>query len=493
MIDILDYIKEKIACSSDFQYDEAIGILDFSVDIKKGTNVSEKDMQELISVFPTEDKVTLTLMNDAEDSKIYKNYRIMENDVQFYSDEELHLKCHIDKAHINNSINIYNYNKFCDYINKKDIVNIMKLFANILQGNSCVCFNILDKNIHFSTSSIEFKGISIEGTNLIDFRHNRIESVKENANFRNGVEFSLVPEDFAFKQQESGNLLFEIFDKIRTLLSIAYIVNESEIVGDKLLLKVIGNRNVTEEIVINDICSNAWIQKIYSCIYVGGNVTDKVIIARNVLCLHCQYESLLNIDEKIFASIHANFSLYQRGNVDKYLQLKNDISDKINETIGKSSELALSIPNGIKNNLLAVFTFLFTVILANIVSDVPLTNIFTRDITRIFEVILVTSFLFLGYTVYEVNYRIMQIKSGFKSIKKNYEDIYQPEEMEEIFNNNQFEKDTIGEIKKKRDIFIVIWIILIVLGFIVIESLSDAPIVENVICGIRKLLENKHS
>ena len=52
-----------------------------------------------------------------------------------------------------------------------------------------------------------------------------------------------------------------------------------------------------------------------------------------------------------------------------------------------------------KTNLLAILGFLFSVILANIVSDQPLDNIFTKDITILSEIVLIASFgyLFISY------------------------------------------------------------------------------------------------
>ena len=73
------------------------------------------------------------------------------------------------------------------------------------------------------------------------------------------------------------------------------------------------------EIKIQDIKYNREIVKIYNWIYEGGNTTDKAIIARNIISLHCKYSSILNLDGKTFSSIQSNFNLYQKDNVDRYL------------------------------------------------------------------------------------------------------------------------------------------------------------------------------
>ena len=51
--------------------------------------------------------------------------------------------------------------------------------------------------------------------------------------------------------------------------------------------------------------------------------------------------------------------------------------------MSKTGDYATMLLGDLKKNLIAIFGFLFTVILANIVSDQPLQNIFTREITVI--------------------------------------------------------------------------------------------------------------
>lgn len=55
---------------------------------------------------------------------------------------------------------------------------------------------------------------------------------------------------------------------------------------------------------------------------------------------------------------------------------------------------ALELFNRFKNNVLAIFSFLLTVVLVNIVSQNPLDNIFTKDITALVELILLGSAIY---------------------------------------------------------------------------------------------------
>lgn len=91
------------------------------------------------------------------------------------------------------------------------------------------------------------------------------------------------------------------------------------------------------------------------------------------------------------ASIQTNYNLYLRDNVTQYLELKNKVAEFITDIVSRTGEYATEMLDKFKTNLLAILGFLFSVILANIVSDQPLDNIFTKDITILSEIVLIAS------------------------------------------------------------------------------------------------------
>lgn len=478
---IIENLLTKLNVPSLNDYTEGMKIIDFSLTIQDTSVLVEQVLQDIILNFPCVDKVKISIINEAGDTVVISNQNspICINNLDYFEDGNATLKCHIEKEITSdNHLNIYDYEKFCLSVKERKILEVISMFSNLLIEHDYVIFDILDSNVLFSTKTFEFKGSTIVGNLINEYRYERLAIVRENSNFRNMSAYAVLPEDFSFEHKNNNNLLQDVFEKIECLLSMAYIANDAELSDEILKIRISGQRNIDMHCSINTIGYNKEVIKIYNWIYNGGNCTDKAVIARNILSLHCRYADLLHIDEKTYASIQSNYMLYQRENVDKYLDLKNLVAGNINETIEKASELALSIPNGIKNNILAVFTFLFTVILANIVSAAPLTNIFTRDITAIFEIILGASFVFLAYTLYETNYKIKKIQLGYTKLKENYEDVFDVAELQEIFKEDSFENTTIKEIKIQRNIAIAVWIILIVIGIIVVESISSSPTIE---------------
>lgn len=494
MRSVIENIKEKLNTSSLVKYSEEIRIVDFVFEIVDSACVTKEILRELLVGFPSRDDVEITVVNEADEGiQISKNNDLDSFDWGIFNGEPVTMTWHVDKnISDQNVVSIYCYDKFCEAVTTKELLDIMLIFSQLLTDREFLYFEVQDSDLHFATKSISFIGREDHDMIINGGRLERLKMVRDNANFRNGYLYSLVPGDFSFQISGMRNRLSDCFAKIETLLAVCYIANDAEIVdAEKIEIKISGQRNVSMEIKIQELISNREIVKIYNWIYEGGNSTDKAIIARNIISLHCRYSNIINLDDKTFSSIQSNFNLYQKDNVNRYLDLKNQVGKSVTEIIEKSSDLAFSIPHGMKNNILAVFSFLFTVILANIVSDAPLDNIFTRDITVIFEVIIFFSVLFLLSSVYETDYKIKQMQMGFDKLKNNYKDVFDEEELRELIGEDSFKNEIITKIKKQRNWAIVAWIILLIILLLVVEMISSDSTADWIVTLFARLKELK--
>lgn len=83
-----------------------------------------------------------------------------------------------------------------------------------------------------------------------------------------------------------------------------------------------------------------------------------------------------------------------------------------------------------------IFGFLFTVILANIVSDKPLDNIFTRDITLILEAVLLGSVIYLIVCIFETRYKVKKVQDSYDELKNNYASLLTPDDLAQAFDKD---------------------------------------------------------
>ena len=203
--------------------------------------------------------------------------------------------------------------------------------------------------------------------------------------------------------------------------------------------------------------------------------------------MHCKYISVTEIDEKVMASIQSNYNLYLKENVKEYLDLKNKVAEFISETISKTGEYATGLLDKFKANIIAIFGFMFSVILANIVSDQPLDNIFTKEITTLAECVILGSFVYLVICYLQSCYEIQKVYDSYNQLKQNYNEILTEDDLHEIFGNDEILVTMKKTINKSKKIYMGIWILFLIGALIVVECLSSSPNTQYIIDFVKKI------
>jgi len=312
----------------------------------------------------------------------------------------------------------------------------------------------------------------------LDFdRTNRLLECRENAYFYNQDNYELLPDDFKIEIGYEGNPLKDLFLKMETILSACLLASNSFIQDGKLKLQIMGQRSMEYHDTLENIQGNNNLYKIYNWIYSGGSIVDKVIIARNIICLHCKYESLLNISDGVMASIQTNYNLYLRDNVTQYLELKNKVAEFITDIVSRTGEYATEMLDKFKTNLLAILGFLFSVILANIVSDQPLDNIFTKDITILSEIVLIASFGYLFISYQQSKYELQKVYSSYDKLKDSYREILTEDDIRECFQNDDIKTEMKRTIDRSVRIYLIIWGGILLSLLILVEYMSSEPFI----------------
>lgn len=158
----------------------------------------------------------------------------------------------------------------------------------------------------------------------------------------------------------------------------------------------------------------------------------------------------------------------------KTYEVNDGIQLKITDAIENLNE---TIVGDLKKNLIAIFGFLFTVILANIVSDQPLQNIFTREITVILEVVIAGSIIYLLICHIESQYKLCKIKRTYYLLKDNYKDLLSDVDLQESFNEDKMITDTVRSVKRGIWIYTIIWFVLLVGLLFILENTSSSPVI----------------
>lgn len=473
---LLHRIGNEHVCAS-----ERVKIYEASFDFCKNNKPSYTYFENIIKAIPLRDSIQIVLQDENESICQFNRERISQELYDSFlekvlDDEIISCKIEVTKTLKDNFFSIYNYQKFAEDILQLTIEKSIKAFSELLREVSeKIIFEMFDESPMFATKTLFFipTGNTVESSQFS--RKERIDKCKDVSYFYNFDIYEVLPDDFKIEINYRNNPLTALFQKIEMLLAISFIASSSSLNGNVIHGKIHGQRTVEYNSSVDNVSYNGTLYKIYNWIYTEGSAIDKSIIARNIISLHCKYIPITEIDEKVLASIQSNFNLYLKDNVMQYLELKNKVAEFIIEIVAKTGEYATDILEKFKTNLIAVFGFLFTVILANIVSEQPLNNIFTRDVTIIMECVLFGSVVYLIICYVQSQYQMKKVYNSYEQIKKNYNEILTEEDLAEIFENDKMMKEMKKSIKKSEKIYLAIWIIFLLVSLIILECVSTEP------------------
>lgn len=460
---------------------EEMYALEAKFDTVKQSFPSFEAIMSILQSFPQRDMIILEICNCFDQTLKVSNCETNDKDEyeRFYTQldniERIDVRVEIKKRIENMTLSLYNFLSLKKSLLSKDIPQLINSFCKVLNKQPYLVFEMFDNNEQFGTMSILFRPVAPSMTNIEFNRLERLEQCKTSSYFYNINEIALLPDDFHITSSYNGNPFEDIFGILETIFSMAYIATTSSIDEEMFHIQIMGQKNITMSYKVSPVssitvCHNKEFYTIYSWVYTDGNPTDKLIIARNIISLHCKYMDLLQLDNKTFASISSNYALYQKNNVEKYLELKNQLSEYIMVLSKQIGDIIIELVQRVKNNLIAFFTFIISVLFANLASTAQLDNIFTNQVIAIINIILLGSVIYMGISIYEVNMMIKNLDNGYKELKNKYTGLLDNIDIIEIFGNDEFEEQSIKETRRKRNIIVGIWIVMIAIIAIVVNS-----------------------
>lgn len=434
-----------------------------------------KCIQSICALVPERDTLTLTFQNDSNDIVILSNKQSKTPDFSdlidgLTKDDNIDISVRIDKAVARDRFSIFDFTSFIEDLLQRQLLDVMKWFSEHLQEQECLMFEVFDYDISFSTRTMAFESSDDAVFKPKVVRSQRLGACKETSYFYNMNVFEIIPDDFIIEGiVRAGNSLKPLFGKIATILSLVYVASSAAISEDAVNVQISGQRRTSHELNLNSIHEDEkWIS-IYSWIFTDGNPTDKALIAHNVISLHCKYEVLLNLDAAIFDAIKTNYNLYLRNNVSQYLDMKRDIAKFIQNIVAQVGDYAVAILGKFKANLVAIFGFLFTVVLTKVGGSQKWDDIFTRHTIYLIEVFVAGSLVYLLICFYETRYKLKKTKQGYYELKENYKDVLSDAEIKDAFKEDILLKDTEKSVRKGMIGWSSIWGGLLVLVIIIIE------------------------
>lgn len=352
-------------------------------------SISSRDSFELFLIINGEHVKISDTSDDSHDSLIK---HINDND----KDDPYEIELNITKNFSDSTISIYYIDIFSEYLISENLKNIFITFARYLNG--ILVFEIFSKTKNFYTNSIFFFQ---SGSNIlkpliseVKKRKEKIEMLKENVSF-SGLELNVLPDDFNLEVKSENLLLNDFFCKAKAVLSLIFTSSSSGFTeNDELTYKINGYRMVCCDAINPNALSSSCesIYKIYKWTYEGGNNIDKIGLVRNVLSIHLDNNGQIRFDNDAWEAIQSNYQIYLKENIESYLEIKNKIGELVIDSISKTYSMADDLLDSLKNNALAIITFIMTVVLVDGFKENGFTTIFS---TKYLTVVAIISFLSL--------------------------------------------------------------------------------------------------
>lgn len=442
MFDIIDYISNYFSPTDVklYEYGEK-----FSIKFKMTQLPHIVDMLGLYDKVSDRDALNIKFSDGGVDISIssdkkYDEDAYKEMVAEYQSGTDINFDIEIKKKIAENKMTIYNWDQFSSDLMSVDDGKFLQTIDFYLKDRNYICFEVYDKKICWNTSTMFFCNSSSYVVEDTINRERIITNSKDVCNFDCSLNIALIPDDFIIKINFENNPFTERFMKMSTLFSLIFISNTASIESDTLFLNIIGQRTNNYDFKLETIKCNKTLNNIYSWIYSEDNIIDKMLIARNLITLHCKMTSLLEIDDKTYSSIISNYQVYLKDNVNRFLDAKERVTDFINEIGLQVKDDSLKLFKNFKGNIFAVFSFLFTIVAANFVSNESLNNIFTYDIIILLDILLIGSIIYYLISATELMFKLNKNHEAYLNLKNNYIDIFSEKEFENIFKDNMYKR-----------------------------------------------------
>jgi hypothetical protein len=419
--------------------------------------------------------------------QISEKVELITDQLEYIDNEDVNIELRIDKDHVDH-FDIFNFPVFFKHIQKLTLNDNFDIW-NEFDFSSILKVNVWEDIEPFTTESIAFQSVyPIDKSNsnnkltaiCEDDRANRIEKRDKCGHFANAAQFNFIPDDFKACVTNNSDLA-EYFNGLFNALLIIYLSDFSSVDGNILKYRIKGYKLLSESISFDKLINNNSneLNNIYEWTYLEGNYTDKIGLARNIISIHLEDDTLLSIEIGTSDSVRSGYDLYLRENVKEYIAIKNRIAEFIQGQSDKALEMTKSMFSMFKTGLWTFTTFFITVFLLRVVNKGTFTGAFSFEVFMISLLLIAVSFIYLGISIFEINSDRDRLLGKFSEIRDRYKELLDKKDLDKIINEDEIKAREKNYIDTKRNSYIWVWIItntllLIVVSILYCSSLNES-------------------
>ncbi|NOR70569.1 MAG: hypothetical protein GQ532_12890 [Methylomarinum sp.] len=439
-------------------------------DISNPYKPNNIELETALALIPGRDSVNIIFRVDSSEDSVLNNSEKESIDI-FLSGLEAKLSIRdetdkysldivINKSRKFGEISVYSLTDFVKFWSEGGIPSSFKKIQELASDVQILRVYELNKDVKtncflFTTfnSDVQFEK-QIERSEL----HTKRDKV---GHFANASQFNFIPEDFNFDILPDVISLVDLFKKLKLISSLVYICDFSRFSDDSgIHLRLNGYRLFSKNIsVSNEIKSKSEDEyyEIYKWVFGEGNIVDKVGVSRNIISLHLVQDNLLNIQEKTLQSIGSGYQIYLKENVKQYIEIKNKLSEFIQNSSDKASEIVKSISGYYKSSIWTMYSFFASVFLLRILSKNNDGVLVTEEVYYLFIAFSIINIIIMKYALKELDEEKDRFIENYLALKDRYNDLLLPEDLLNVLNNDKQHRSDVKYIENKKKSFCTLW------------------------------------
>ena len=460
------------------------------------------DFNNILKELNCRDSLHLSILQDEE---IVKNFDTTSNNnfndflkdcSDCFASGNFQLIATITKNISKQNLSVYYPCRFFYYLSERTVNHFLEIIEKVLNGNDRIVFEVQDENfVEFSTQTIKFIPKGSQNQNVGIRNTNSLVKIKNLCHCNITDKYSFVPNDF-YPITKNNSALDDIFSRMSLLYSAIFLFDIFSIDGKKIEYRLNGYRTINQKIddfKNIDITSYETYYQIYDWVYEGGNIVDKIGLARNILSLNFNKENL-KLSETTFEAIKSGYKIYQKENIKQYIEIRNKISDQLIELQNKADKIVDSFVSDYKKIFLAIVSFFISVIVIKVVSSGDFIGGFTKEVTLLSIGFLLVSLIVMFVARWEINKQLIRYSEFYKNLKERYRDLLDESDIKRILNDDKDFNYNKQFIEKRKKAYTMLWITSLILLFIIVivlyvSNLNFCNIIKSLIlCCIKNTL-----
>ncbi len=390
------------------------------------------------------------------------------NDEAIHLDgEQIAVKITINKVVENSECTIYDIETFTKTIGELTTSQFYTIFSRVLFTASTIKFKVLNLTSSFYSSTISFSGldnnINLETT---EKRNEKFEGFKSLCHYSSADTHRILPSDFKLiKIDENQTDLNRLFNRYSIILSIVYLFDFTSLQNNKLEYKINGYKTIKGNVDLSTLNENNLSEyyDIFDWVYNGGNLNDKLGLARNIITLHFTKVGGLNIHGYPFQSVKSSYKVYEKQNINQYIEIRNKISDQLLDFNNRANKIVDTFASGFQKSAFALISFYISAIVIRVLSKGEFVNIFSLDATVLSTVFISGSFIYYWVLRWEIREQRKRFVNSYNNLKTRYTDLLEENDINRILNNDKEFNEDVSFIDSKRKIYSRMWIIFLLL------------------------------